>query len=57
MQERTAVIEREFRERTLDAASIEVRASRLAEIRAPGPAASDEPQTPPAMPVDNGDKS
>jgi parvulin-like peptidyl-prolyl isomerase len=54
MQERLAVIEQEFRERTLDAAGAQVRESRLAEIKPPGPPATDAPPAPPAMPVDAG---
>jgi parvulin-like peptidyl-prolyl isomerase len=54
MQERLAVIEREFRERTLDEAGAQVRESRLAEIQPPGPPDEAAPPTPPAMPVDAG---
>lgn len=57
MQERLAVIEQEFRERTLDEAAVEVREARLAQIKPPGPPASEDPPTPPAMPVDAGAKS
>lgn len=57
MQERLLGIERAFRERTLDAAAIEVHESRLAKIQPPGPPASGEPSAPPALPVDAGAKS